>query len=115
MATWGAYLVYGAEKLEKLENFTNSSAMMIAFERSLETRRGADKALFQDPFAAALAGDQGEKLSSAFGANCTLFGLEGWPEFHKTWTVVRTKFIDDHIERCAAKGDIKQLVNLGGK
>ena len=88
--------------------------MMIAYERALETRRGAT-ALFQDPFASVLAGNQGEKLSSDFGNNCKVFGVEGWPEFHKTWTAVRTKFIDDHIRRCASTGQIKQLVNLGGE
>jgi methyltransferase (TIGR00027 family) len=96
-----------------VDNFTNDSAMMIAWERSLETKRGAD-ALFSDPFAEALAGSKGEKLSEEFGASkCTPFGFEGWPEFHKMWTAVRTRFIDDYITKAAATSTYAQMVNLG--
>lgn len=96
---------------ESVDNFTNDSAMMIAWERALETKR--DDALFRDPLAEQLAGTKGEKLSADFGGMCTVFGLEGWPEFHKTWTAVRTRFIDDRIADCAATGTFSQLVNLG--
>lgn len=92
-------------------NFVNDSAMMIAFERFLETSR--EDAMFQDPLARVLAGDKGEKLSETFGTYAAAFGFDGWPEFHKTWTVVRTKFIDDAIARLASTGQFKQLVNLG--
>jgi O-methyltransferase involved in polyketide biosynthesis len=44
-----------------VDSFTNDSAMMIAYERSLESQRS--NALFTDPFAAALAGSKGESLS----------------------------------------------------
>jgi hypothetical protein len=37
-------------KMETVENFTNDSSMMIAYERSLESQR--PDALFQDPYAA---------------------------------------------------------------
>jgi len=94
------------------ENFVNDSAMMIAYERDLETKRGGD-ALFCDPLAAKMAGEKGQALSDAFGANCALFGLKEWPEFHKTWTAVRTKFIDDTISVHAGTGRFSQLVNLG--
>lgn len=94
------------------ENFTNDSAMMIAWERHLETER--PEALFQDPLAKALAGTKGQSLSDSFGEKmCTMFELEGWPEFHKTWTVVRTRFIDDHVAQSARTGSFQQLVNLG--
>merc|ERR1719181_1868689 len=39
--------------------------------------------------------------------------LPGWTAFHRTWTAVRTKFIDDAITKYAATGRFKQLVNVG--
>ena len=102
------------------ETFVNDSAMMIAYERWLETQRGAD-ALVQDPFAKALAGQKGETLSAQFGAACVHFDFTGWPEFHKTWTAVRTHFIDCQIEKLVAERQAEestakpfgQFVNLG--
>jgi len=94
-----------------MENFTNDSAMMIAYERALESSRS--DALFQDPLADALAGSKGKTLSDSFGAGCTIFELPDWTDFHKTWTAVRTKFIDDHISNFASTGSFQQLVNLG--
>jgi methyltransferase (TIGR00027 family) len=102
------------EQLSQTEltaNFVNDSAMMIAYERFLETSR--EDALFQDPLARVLAGDKGEKLSETFGTYAAGFNSDGWPEFHKTWTVVRTKFIDDTVARLAGTGQFRQLVNLG--
>lgn len=96
---------------ELTANFVNDSAAMISWERFLETSR--EDALFRDPFAKILAGDKGEKLSATFGSYCSGFLYEGWPEFHKTWTVVRTKFLDDTISQLASTGRFKQLVNLG--
>ena len=75
-----------AEESASVDNFTNDSAMMIAWERHLETKRGAE-ALFSDPFAEALAGVKGEALSEGFGGMCKIFELEGWPEFHKTLVI----------------------------
>lgn len=96
---------------ELTEHFVNDSAMMIAYERDLETQR--EGSLFNDPFARVLAGDKGKKLSETFGSYATGFGFDGWAEFHKTWTVVRTKFIDDTIVPLANSGKFNQLVNLG--
>ena len=76
-------------------NFTNDSSMMIAWERHLESER-AD-AFFVDPFAKALAGSKGQKLSEEFGSMCSTFEVPGWEEFHKTWVAVRTKYIDDFV------------------
>ena len=101
-----------AEESASVDNFTNDSAMMIAWERHLETKRGAE-ALFSDTFAEALAGAKGEALSEGFGGMCKMFELEGWPEFHKTWTAVRTRFIDDYVTKATATGGLAQLVNLG--
>ena len=42
-----------------------------------------------------------------------MFELEGWPEFHKMWTAVRTRFIDDYVTKATATGGFAQLVNLG--
>merc|ERR1712224_456772 len=98
--------------MNTVDNFTNDSAMMIAWERSLETKRNAD-ALFTDPFAEALAGSKGEGLSSNFENMCGVFEFEGWPEFHKSWVAVRTRFIDDRIKHYASTGRFTQLVNLG--
>jgi methyltransferase (TIGR00027 family) len=94
-----------------VDKFTNDSAMMIAYERHLESCR--DDALFQDPFAKMLSGSKGETLSAGFGAACAMFELPEWPEFHKMWTAVRTKFIDDQVSQLAASGEFKQLVNCG--
>mmetsp|Transcript_26482 Transcript_26482/g.29703 ORF Transcript_26482/g.29703 Transcript_26482/m.29703 type:complete len:306 (-) Transcript_26482:429-1346(-) len=114
------------------EAFTNDSAFMIAYERSIETEkrssmnddidgfRSSSSCLINDPFARMLAGDKGKDLSDGFGISAApQFGL--WPDFHKQWTVVRTKFIDDHIDRIlnAIDGDKSeeqlklQFLNLG--
>jgi len=92
-----------------LNGFTNDSAMMIAYERDLETQR--PDALFRDPCARVLQGRKGEALSTQFGQLCSHFNLEAWPEFHKMWTAARTRFIDDQID--AAAPGVRQLVNLG--
>lgn len=94
-----------------VDNFTNDSAMMIAYERAIETKR--PDALFQDPLAEALAGSKGESLSTNFENMCGVFEFEGWPTFHKTWVAVRTRYIDDRVDELAARGDILQCVNLG--
>ena len=100
------------EEIPQFDNFTNDSAMMIAFERHLESRH--DGAFFTDPFAKSLAGSKGERLSEEFGTNYSVvFGFAGWPEFHKNWTAVRTKFIDDHISEFAATGKYHYILNLG--
>jgi len=94
---------------DAVDNFTNDSAMMIAWERALESKR--PDALFVDPLAEALAGTKGETLSAGFGNMSQMFGFEDWAAFHKTWVAVRTRFIDDRVKECAC--GFKQLVNLG--
>lgn len=93
----------------EVDNFTNDSAMMIAYERALETER--PDCLIRDPWAKLLQGTKGQTLSTAFENNCTVFGFADWPQFHKMWTAVRTKFIDDEIAK--ATSSIVQLVNVG--
>ena len=70
-------------------------------------------ALFSDPLAEALAGTKGEGLSANFENMAATFSFTGWPEFHKTWVAVRTRFIDDAVAEHAAGGTLPQLVNLG--
>ena len=74
---------YHPSKMESVDNFTNDSAMMIAWERHLESQR--DDALFKDPFAKALAGTKGQGLSANFGKMCTTFEFPGWEDFHRSW------------------------------
>ena len=100
---------------QEIGNFTNDSAMMIAYERALETAKGPTKALIHDPFAKYLQGPKGKILSEDFGEQASVpFGFSGWPDFHRTWTVVRTKFIDDTIHDMQNDGiKLPQIVNLG--
>jgi len=95
----------------EFESFTNDSSMMIAYERALETKR--EDALFHDPFAEAMAGKKGETLSAAFGNACPFFGFPDWPDFHKQWAAVRTRFIDDFIKANAGASTFAQIVNCG--
>jgi O-methyltransferase involved in polyketide biosynthesis len=92
---------------EAREAFTNDSAFMIAYERAIETENMIETPLICDPFVRLLTGGgavennnndncKGKELSDLFGINASKqFNL--WPDFHKQWTAVRTKFIDDHI------------------
>jgi methyltransferase (TIGR00027 family) len=100
------------EQQEEAERFTIDSAFMIAHERALETERG-DQALVKDPFARQLAGEKGAQLSDSFGMYFKPLGFKEWPEFHKTWTVVRSKYIDDLIDNLATEGCGLHMVNLG--
>lgn len=105
------------------EAFTNDSAFMIAYERAIETEkkgtvtRDGDSltvCLVDDPFARMLAGDKGKELSDKFGISAApQFGL--WPDFHKQWTVVRTKFIDDHIARIVCETEARGTNELVGR
>ena len=53
-------------------------------------------------------------LSELFGGGSAHFGLPDWPDFHRSWTAVRTRFIDDQIQKYAdGSGRYQQLVNLG--
>lgn len=113
------------EKLIKTarDGFTNDSAFMIAHERAIETEKESDaeagsstssERLIIDPFARMLAGDKGKELSDEFGISAAPhFGL--WPDFHKQWTVVRTKFIDDHIARIVRQNDDQTATENDGE
>lgn len=100
------------KELEEAKAFTSDSALMIAHERALETERG-EGALVKDPYARQMAGEKGPRLSEEFGLHFAALGFREWPEFHKTWTVVRSKYIDDAISGLATEGCGLQMVNLG--
>ena len=90
-----------------VDNFTNDSAMMIAWERHLETKRGAE-ALFSDAFAEALAGAKGEALSEGYGGTVPYVqdvrarGVARVPQ--DVDGGVRTRFIDDYVTKASATG-----------
>jgi len=97
---------------EKEMNTVNSTSLMIAYERYLETQR--EDALFKDPLAEHLMGISGKQLSTTFEKNGIHFGFGDWSDFHRMWTAVRTKFIDDWLEAgCERLGKDVQIVNLG--
>jgi len=78
----------------------SDTAFWIAHYRAVESRR-AD-ALFQDPLASVLAGEQGKKIA------------ENMPmRFMTEWVVaIRTRLIDDYIQNAIAEG-IDGILNLG--
>lgn len=108
----------GEVDIAKAMSVVGRTALMVAAERALETERGPD-ALFQDPFARELGGPEGVAMSDTFEKSAARVGFKGWPKFHKTWSAVRTRFVDDALTEAvesmakAAKDGKLQLVNLG--
>jgi len=103
-------------ELEEQLTDINKTALLIAYERWLETQR--EDALFQDPLAERLKGVSGKKVSDEFQLKCTLFEFPDWPEFHICWTAVRTKFIDEWFKKEIARlkeqnVETVQIVNIG--
>ncbi len=96
MATWAPK---GKEMAELIENVSDT-AFWIAYYRAVETRR-AD-ALFQDPLASVLAGEQGERIAQTMPM-----------QFMTEWVVaIRTRLIDEYIQAAMAEG-IEGVLNLG--
>eukprot|EP00931_Biecheleriopsis_adriatica_P117652 TRINITY_DN93152_c0_g1_i1.p1 TRINITY_DN93152_c0_g1~~TRINITY_DN93152_c0_g1_i1.p1 ORF type:complete len:302 (+),score=39.47 TRINITY_DN93152_c0_g1_i1:33-908(+) len=87
------------------------SSRWVAAERAMESAR--QDALFHDPFAEALGGESGRKMS--IDVEPTMAGLAGgWAEWHRTWVAVRTRAIDDRVADFArTTGGRFQLVNVG--
>jgi len=82
-----------------IENVSDT-AFWVAYYRGVETRR-AD-ALFQDPLAEVLAGEQGKKIAQAMPGR-----------FMTEWVVaIRTRLIDEFI-REAVEAGADTVVNLG--
>jgi methyltransferase (TIGR00027 family) len=85
---------------ENLIGSVSDTAYWIAHYRAVETER--PDALFRDPLAGVLAGDQGRKIARAMPMPL----MTGWV------VVIRTCIIDDYIRLALAEG-IDGVVNLG--
>lgn len=97
-------------QLEEALSQTGVTALMVAYERALETER--EDALFKDPLAKQLAGKSaGEQMSQKMELHAPAFGFADWPQYHKQWTVCRTAFIDNWFKQNVEPGI--QVVNLG--
>ena len=97
-------------QLEEALSQTGVTALMVAYERALETER--EDALFKDPLAKQLAGESaGEQMSQKMELHAPAFGFADWPQYHKQWTVCRTAFIDNWFKQNVEPGI--QVVNLG--
>lgn len=77
-----------------------STAHWVAAARAHESDR-AD-ALFHDPFASALAGEEGERWMTA----------DDQVDFVSTYVALRTRFFDDELIRAAHEGGVRQIVLL---
>lgn len=82
-------------------NQVSDTAFMAAAYRAMETDR--PDALFRDPLAAKLAGEQGRKIVEGIPSRAM---MGGWS------VVIRTRVIDDLIQRAVAEG-IDTILNLG--
>jgi methyltransferase (TIGR00027 family) len=81
----------------------SSTAVMVAGYRARATRR--ERPVCDDPWAAALAGDEGEALSRRFDA--------GFPHM-ELWIAVRTAYLDAQVHRMTEPPfDFRQVVLLG--
>lgn len=101
-------------------DFSNKTAMWIAYERHVESKR--DDCLFHDPLARHFIGSYGKRLSDAmsFGLAYSCFdppgadigfGLEG----HVMYTAARTRLVNEKVDRWMEEhADEKcQVLNLG--
>jgi methyltransferase (TIGR00027 family) len=83
---------------ESLQNISDT-ALWVAQYRAMETRR--PDAIFRDPYAEKLAGEQGERIVS----DMKVAGM-AWP------MIVRTAVMDEIILRCVEAGEATTVVNL---
>ncbi len=81
-------------------NDVSDTAFWIAYHRALETQR--DDALFKDPWAAALAGTRGRRISEAMPTS----GIVAWT------VALRTRIIDEYLASAIESG-IDTVLNLG--
>jgi methyltransferase (TIGR00027 family) len=78
----------------------SDTAFWVAYYRAVETRR--PDALFQDPLASVLAGEQGKKIAEEMPMR-----------FMTSWVIaIRTCIIDEYIRMAIADG-VEAVVNLG--
>lgn len=88
-----------AEKAGAIRNISDT-ARWVAFYRAMETER--PDAIFQDPYARRLAGERGEQIVNTLKRGRS-----------QSWAmVVRTKLIDDILERFLASQAIAVVLNL---
>ena len=80
----------------------SKTALMVAGYRARASGRSAP--LCTDPWAEALAGDEGRDIASAYDATFPHMEL---------WIAVRTAFIDERVRRFTSTGGIGQVVLLG--
>lgn len=80
----------------------SKTALMVAGYRALATERR--EPLFQDPWAQALAGDEGIALANAFTPHFAHMEL---------WIAVRTAFMDRQLQHCVDSEGFTQVVLLG--
>ncbi|HET7831494.1 MAG TPA: SAM-dependent methyltransferase [Gallionella sp.] len=86
---------------ESVINQVSDTAFMAAAYRAMETDR--PNAMFHDPLAAKLAGEQGRKIIGSLPKQAFIGG----------WTVViRTKIIDEFIQAAIAEG-VDTILSLG--
>jgi len=82
-------------------NQVSDTAFMAAAYRAMETNH--PKAIFHDPLAAKLAGDRGKKIIDSLPKQAF---IGGWS------VVIRTRIIDDFIQRAIFEG-VDTILNLG--
>jgi len=83
------------------EDIASRTALMVAAYRARASARATP--ICTDPWAAALAGDHGAELATAFDARFPHMEL---------WMALRTVYLDDHVRRWTAAG-FPQVVILG--
>jgi len=81
-------------------NDVSDTAFWIAYHRALETAR--EDALFKDPWAAALAGERGLRISEEMPTS----GIVAWT------VALRTRIIDEYLA-CAIESGIDTVLSLG--
>jgi methyltransferase (TIGR00027 family) len=80
----------------------SATALMVAAYRARATAR--EEAICNDPWAAALAGEEGQELARRYD--------ETFPHM-ELWIALRTAFFDSRVQRLAGPGGIDQVVLLG--
>src|SRR5438552_3949868 len=78
------------------------TALMVAAYRARASSREAP--LCDDPWAAALAGEDGAAVAAAYDAV--------YPHM-ELWVAVRTAFLDERVRRLTARGGVTQVALLG--
>jgi len=81
-------------------NDVSDTAFWIAYHRALETAR--EDALFKDPWAAALAGERGRRISEEMPTS----GIVAWT------VALRTRIIDEYLASAIESG-IDTVLSLG--